>query len=115
MATAVARNPEDLPFPKAAGYYALALNGAKGGGTKYLTLQYLNFARWTAQQHSCNLPQAIKIMAQNYVFHADGRFTPWGFFKMWWPYVTLVNETVHWGMKVPLAMCFYDKFREAGL
>uniref|UniRef100_A0A7S2LZ41 Mitochondrial carrier protein n=1 Tax=Zooxanthella nutricula TaxID=1333877 RepID=A0A7S2LZ41_9DINO len=115
MVAAPARNTEDLPFPRTIGYWALAANGAKGGGTKYLTLQYLNFARWTAQQHSCNLPQAIKIMARNYVFHADGRFTPLGFFKMWWPYVTLMNETVHWGMKVPLAMCLYDKSREVGL
>ena len=26
------------------------------GATKYLCLQYLNYARWTSQQFSCNLP-----------------------------------------------------------
>lgn len=47
-----------LPFPLAAGYTTLALNGAKGGATKYLCLQYLNYARWTSQQFSCNLPRS---------------------------------------------------------
>ena len=47
-----------LPFPLAAGYATLAMNGAKGGATKYLCLQYLNYARWTSQQFSCNLPRS---------------------------------------------------------
>jgi len=109
-----ARHPEDLPFPKAIGYYALALNGAKGGATKYLTLQYLNYARWTAQQHSCGLAEALRIIARTYAYSADGRFAPVGLFRMWWPYVTLVNETVHWAMKVPLAMQLYQSCRDAG-
>ena len=50
-----------LPFPLAAGYATLALNGAKGGATKYLCLQYLNYARWTSQQFSCNLPRSPLI------------------------------------------------------
>lgn len=109
-----ARDPTALPFPASVGYYALALNGAKGGCTKYLTLQFLNYARWTAQQHSCNLPGALRIMTRTHMW-ADGQFRPLGFFRMWWPYVTLVNETLHWGMKVPLAMSLYAGFREAGL
>lgn len=91
------------------------MNGAKGGGTKYLTLQFLNYARWTSQQHSCNLPGALRIMATKHLFGADGRLKPAGMFKMWWPYVTFVNETVHWGMKVPLAMYMYSGFQEVGL
>uniref|UniRef100_A0A7S0FIG2 Mitochondrial carrier protein n=1 Tax=Pyrodinium bahamense TaxID=73915 RepID=A0A7S0FIG2_9DINO len=91
------------------------MNGAKGGCTKYLTLQFLNYARWTSQQHSCNLPGALQIMARTYMWNPNGKFTPLGFFRMWWPYVTLLNETVHWGMKVPLAMRFYEDCREAGL
>ena len=85
----MAKDQSALPFPTAAGYATLALNGAKGGvkycyvcyvianetrrlsrlslfphvlklegATKYLTLQYLNYARWTAQQHSCSMVQA---------------------------------------------------------
>mmetsp|Transcript_86926 Transcript_86926/g.246461 ORF Transcript_86926/g.246461 Transcript_86926/m.246461 type:complete len:319 (-) Transcript_86926:165-1121(-) len=110
-----ARDPSALPFPVAAGYYALAANGAKGGCTKYLTLQFLNYARWTAQQSSCGLPAALRIMAGTYLWGRDGRFAPLGLFRMWWPYVTLVNETVHWGMKVPLAMHLYGRCGEAGL
>lgn len=110
-----ARHPDALPFPVSAGYWALALNGAKGGGTKYVTLQFLNYARWTSQQHSINLPGALQIMAKKHMFGPEGQWTPFGVFRMWWPYVTLVNETVHWGMKVPLAICLYDTFREAGL
>uniref|UniRef100_A0A7S1WGU5 Uncharacterized protein n=1 Tax=Alexandrium catenella TaxID=2925 RepID=A0A7S1WGU5_ALECA len=54
-------------------------------------------------------------MARTYLWTPEGKFAPLGFFRMWWPYVTLLNETVHWGMKVPLAMRFYSDFREAGL
>lgn len=108
------RDVATLPFPMAAGYTALALNGAKGGCTKYLTLQFLNYARWTAQQHSCNLPEALRIMATTYAMK-DGRWAPLGVFRMWWPYVTMVNETVHWGMKVPLAVGFFKGFQDAGL
>mmetsp|Transcript_42824 Transcript_42824/g.80329 ORF Transcript_42824/g.80329 Transcript_42824/m.80329 type:complete len:315 (+) Transcript_42824:24-968(+) len=110
-----ARHPESLPFPVAAGYYALAVNGAKGGGTKYLTLQFLNYARWTAQQHSTNLPGALRLMAQKHLYSATGSFNPLGVLTMWWPYVTFINESLHWGMKVPLAMYSYERFREAGL
>lgn len=108
------RDPHALPFPAAAGYYALAINGAKGGCTKYLTLQFLNYARWTSQQHSCNLPGALRIIAKNYLVTPDGQWSFFRVFRMWWPYVTLVNETVHWGMKVPLAMRLYSDFREIG-
>ncbi|CAJ1381624.1 unnamed protein product [Effrenium voratum] len=97
-----------LPFPKAAGFAALSLNGAKGGATKYVCLQYLNYARWTSQQNSCNLSQSLRIMASRHLKSAEGRWTPLGFLKFWRPSVTLLNETVHWGMKVPLAMCLYD-------
>jgi len=107
-----ARDPTALPFPTAAGYWALALNGAKGGCTKYVTLQFLNFARWTSQQHSCNLPTALRIMLRSHMRGEDGRLVPLGFFRMWWPYITLVNETVHWGMKVPLAMGLYSELKE---
>lgn len=103
-----------LPFPVAVGYSALALNGAKGGGTKYITLQYLNYARWTSQQHSVNLPEALRIMANKHLFNAEGRFAPLGFFSMWRPGVTFMNETLHWGMKVPLAMRCYDEMYDAG-
>mmetsp|Transcript_5855 Transcript_5855/g.10571 ORF Transcript_5855/g.10571 Transcript_5855/m.10571 type:complete len:313 (+) Transcript_5855:41-979(+) len=108
------KDPDALPFPTAAGYGTLALNGAKGGATKYLTLQYLNYARWTAQQHSCGMFRALGFMAQEHLRTADGRWTPLGFAKFWRPAVTLVNETVHWGMKVPAAMLLFDKFRELG-
>lgn len=104
-----------LPFPVAAGYTTLALNGAKGGATKYLTLQFLNYARWTSQQHSCSVADALHVMAQKHLIAADGRWTPMGIVKFWRPAVTLVNETVHWGMKVPLAIGLYEQFREAGL
>jgi len=113
---AAARDPHAaLPFPVAAGYGALALNGAKGGCTKYVTLQYLNYARWTAQQHSCNLPAALRVMANLHLRGPDGNIRPLGILKLWRPYVTLVNETVHWGMKVPLAIMLYDSARQAGL
>eukprot|EP00931_Biecheleriopsis_adriatica_P061932 TRINITY_DN37271_c0_g1_i1.p1 TRINITY_DN37271_c0_g1~~TRINITY_DN37271_c0_g1_i1.p1 ORF type:complete len:328 (-),score=67.70 TRINITY_DN37271_c0_g1_i1:186-1127(-) len=101
-----------LPFPAAAGYTTLALNGAKGGATKYLTLQYLNYARWTSQQHSCNLPSALRIMANTHLVSPEGHWKPQGLLRFWHPTVTLVNETVHWGMKVPLAMGLYQQLRE---
>eukprot|EP00913_Durusdinium_trenchii_P000336 g307.t1 len=88
-----------LPFPLAAGYTTLALNGAKGGATKYLCLQYLNYARWTSQQFSCNLPTSLQIMASLHLKSESGQWTPLGFLKFWRPAVTLLNETVHWGMK----------------
>lgn len=109
------RDPAALPFPVTAGYWSLAINGAKGGCTKYVTLQFLNYARWTAQQHSCGAFGALRIMAQTHMVGSDGSLRPLGFFRMWWPYVTLANETVHWGMKVPLAMRFYGDAREAGM
>eukprot|EP00438_Fugacium_kawagutii_P004893 Skav229206 [mRNA] locus=scaffold2439:71068:73864:+ [translate_table: standard] len=86
-------DPDALPFPLAAGYTTLALNGAKGGATKYLCLQYLNYARWTSQQFSCNLPRSIQIMTSLHL-KSDGRWTPLGFLKFWRPAVTLLNETV---------------------
>lgn len=49
------------------------------------------------------------------MFCPEGRFSPLGILRMWWPHVTLINETVHWGMKVPLAMRCYSGFREVGL
>jgi len=98
----------------AAGYYALALNGAKGGGTKYITLQFLNYARWTAQQNSCSVAHAVKIIMDTHVRAADGSIRPWGILRMWHPHITFVNETVHWGMKVPLAMKLYGGFYDAG-
>lgn len=103
-----------LPFPTAAGYYALALNGAKGGGTKYITLQFLNYARWTAQQNSCSFRTAISIMMDKHVRGPDGALRPSGILRMWHPHVTFLNETVHWGMKVPLAMKLYGDFYDAG-
>lgn len=113
-AGSASRHPESLPFPITAGYYALALNGAKGGGTKYLTLQFLNYARWTSQQHSTNLPGALRIMAQKHLMNASGGIRPLGFFSMWHPHVTFLNETMHWGMKVPLAIYLYSNFKDAG-
>jgi len=107
-----AKSSDALPFPVAVGYYALAVNGAKGGGTKYLTLQFLNYARWTSQQHSTNLPGAVRIMVEKHMIDRSGTFRPLGFFKMWWPYVTLVNETCHWGMKVPLAIYCYSGLKD---
>ena len=115
-----------LPFPLAAGYATLALNGAKGGATKYLCLQYLNYARWTSQQFSCNLPRSpldfdsrplelaarLQIMASH--LKSEGRWRPLHFLKFWRPAVTLLNETVHWGMKVPLAMALYNELRAVG-
>eukprot|EP00439_Symbiodinium_sp_Y106_P081891 s1448_g21.t1 len=103
-----------LPFPTAAGYGMLALNGAKGGATKYLTLQYLNYARWTAQQHSCSMIEALRIMGRTHLISVDGTWTPLGFAKYWRPAVTLLNETVHWGMKVPAAMLLFQQFRDLG-
>ncbi|CAE7943616.1 Stx7 [Symbiodinium necroappetens] len=103
-----------LPFPTAAGYGMLALNGAKGGATKYLTLQYLNYARWTAQQHSCSMIEALRIMGRTHLISVDGTWTPLGFAKYWRPAVTLLNETVHWGMKVPAAMLLFEQFRDLG-
>jgi len=50
-----------------------------------------------------------------HMYHPDtSRFTPLRFFTMWRPAVTLVNETVHWGLKVPLAMVLYDGFYNSG-
>jgi len=115
MAPAAASPSDNLPFPIASGYATLALNGAKGGGTKYLTLQYLNFARWTAQQHSCNIPTALRLIWRDYAYSVEGKFAPWRLLRMWHPHITFVNETVHRGMKVPLAMIMYDSAREAGL
>jgi hypothetical protein len=107
--------PEDaLPFPAVA-YSTLAVNGAKGGGTKYITLQFLNYARWTSQQHSINLPGALRIMINKHMYSPQGQFSPLGFFGMWRPGVTFMNETVHWGMKVPLAMKCYEDLYDAGL
>ncbi|CAK9084538.1 unnamed protein product [Durusdinium trenchii] len=102
-----------LPFPLAAGYTTLALNGAKGGATKYLCLQYLNYARWTSQQFSCNLPTSLQIMASLHLKSESGQWTPLGFLKFWRPAVTLLNETVHWGMKVPLCMALYQELRSS--
>lgn len=107
-------DPDALPFPLAAGYATLALNGAKGGATKYLCLQYLNYARWTSQQFSCNLPTSLQIMTSLHLKSPSGRWTPLGFLKFWRPAVTLLNETVHWGMKVPLAMALYQELRPLG-
>lgn len=105
------RDHYSLPFPLEAGYSTLALNGVKGGGTKYITLQFLNYARWTSQQHSVNFPDALQIIWQKRMFHPETRrFMPLGFFAMWRPGVTCLNETVLWGMKVPLAMFLYDEF-----
>ncbi|CAE8592078.1 unnamed protein product [Polarella glacialis] len=109
------RDSAALPFPITAGFSTLALNGAKGGCTKYLTLQYLNYARWTSQQHSCGITQALRIMARTHLVSADGRWNPRGFLQFWNPSVTLVNETVHWAMKVPLAIGLYGVFLDAGL
>lgn len=109
------RDAGALPFPMTVGYFALGLNGAKGGGTKYVTLQFLNYARWTAQQHSCNLPGALRVMATENLYVKDGRFAPLGIARLWWPYVTFVGETIHWGMKVPLAIYLYGECRQAGL
>lgn len=53
-------------------------------------------------------------MAEKHMRDADGAFRPLGFFKMWRPYVTLVNETVHWGMKVPLALHLYQCSKDSG-
>ena len=52
------RDENALPFPIA--YQALALNGAKGGATKYASLQFLNYARWTAQAESCGVLRALR-------------------------------------------------------
>jgi len=109
-----ARHQDNLPFPIAAGYSALALNGAKGGGTKYLTLQFLNYARWTSQQHSTNLPGALRIIVKQNLVDSSGAIRPLGFFKMWRPSVTFFNETAHWGMKVPLSLFLYGGFKDAG-
>jgi len=104
--------PTALPFPTAAGYTALAMNGMKGGGTKYVLLQFLNYARWTAQRESCGMFPALRLMVQRSMVGADGRWRPLGFFSMWHPGVTLINETLHWGMKVPLALAFYDRLSD---
>ncbi|CAK0890904.1 unnamed protein product, partial [Prorocentrum cordatum] len=70
MAAPQGRDTGALPFPTSVGYVALATNGAKGGGTKYLTLQFLNFARWTwtTQQHSCNVSGALRVMARENLY-----------------------------------------------
>eukprot|EP00929_Paragymnodinium_shiwhaense_P083778 TRINITY_DN44750_c0_g1_i1.p1 TRINITY_DN44750_c0_g1~~TRINITY_DN44750_c0_g1_i1.p1 ORF type:complete len:316 (+),score=59.57 TRINITY_DN44750_c0_g1_i1:76-1023(+) len=114
MAT-LAKDKAALPFPVSLGYTALAINGAKGGGTKYVTLQFLNYARWASQHHSCNLPESIRIMVRQNLYCQNNNLKLSGVFQMWRPYVTLVNETVHWGIKVPLAIGLYERFREAGL
>mmetsp|Transcript_119055 Transcript_119055/g.237400 ORF Transcript_119055/g.237400 Transcript_119055/m.237400 type:complete len:309 (+) Transcript_119055:96-1022(+) len=103
------RDSDSLPFPPA--YYALAVNGAKGGATKYLTLQFLNYARWTAQEHSVGLLPAVRIMFQRNMRGVDGAFRPLGFLSMWRPSVTLWNEAVHWGMKVTLTVGLYEQLR----
>ena len=53
------RDENALPFPIA--YQALALNGAKGGATKYASLQFLNYARWTAQAEKFRLISELKL------------------------------------------------------
>lgn len=109
------RDSEALPFPTALGFSTLALNGAKGGCTKYLSLQFLNYARWTSQELSVGFPGALRAMGRRHLVAPGGGFRPLGLFEMWRPSVTLMNETVHWGMKVPLAIALYDRSREVGL
>mmetsp|Transcript_18338 Transcript_18338/g.39173 ORF Transcript_18338/g.39173 Transcript_18338/m.39173 type:complete len:315 (+) Transcript_18338:287-1231(+) len=108
------RDPEDLPFPKSIGPYALFMNGAKGGATKYLTLQYLNYARWTAQHHSVGILDAIRIVIRRNMYNAEGHFHPLGLARMWAPHITILNEAVHWGIKVPTTIGLYDYSREMG-
>lgn len=105
----VLRDVNSLPFPIA--YSVLAMNGAKGGATKYGVLQFLNYARWTAQEHSVGFIPALKIMWHKNMF-VGGEFKALGFFNMWRPSVTLLNESVHWGMKVPLSLGLYENLRE---
>ena len=45
---------------------------------------------------------------------SEGRWRPLSFLKFWRPAVTLLNETVHWGIKVPLAMALYNELRALG-
>ena len=58
------RDEKALPFPIA--YQALALNGAKGGATKYASLQFLNYARWTAQAESCGVLRALRLIVERH-------------------------------------------------
>jgi len=104
------RDAGSLPFPML--YSALAANGAKGGATKYLALQFLNYARWTAQENSVAFLPALRIMMQRNLFGQDGRVQPLGLIKMWRPSVTLLNESVHWAMKVPVSLFLYEQMRE---
>jgi len=104
------RDPASLPFPIL--YSTLAINGMKGGGTKYVLLQFLNYARWTAQENSVNFPSAVRIMLQRNLYGPEGNIKPFGLVRMWSPSITLLNESVHWGMKVPLSLCLYEQLRE---
>mmetsp|Transcript_65588 Transcript_65588/g.182365 ORF Transcript_65588/g.182365 Transcript_65588/m.182365 type:complete len:367 (+) Transcript_65588:1-1101(+) len=104
------RDVGSLPFPIL--YSTLVANGAKGGATKYALLQFLNYARWTAQEHSVNFPRAVRICMERNVRGADGRLQPLGLIRMWKPSITLLNESVHWAMKVPLSLCLYEQLRE---
>jgi len=110
-AKAPLRDTGSLPFPLL--YSTLAVNGAKGGGTKYLTLQFLNYARWTAQEHSVGFVQAMQIIVEKNMRGVDGSLRPLGFFNVWRPSVTLMNESVHWGMKVPLSLYLYEQMRDS--
>lgn len=103
------RDVESLPFPVL--YSVLASNGAKGGATKYLTLQFLNYARWTAQENSIGFAPAIRLMVQRNMWGANGTFNPFGITSFWRPSVTLLNETVHWAIKVPVSLSMYERLR----
>lgn len=103
------RDIDALPFPLL--YGALASNGAKGGATKYLTLQFLNYARWTAQENSCGFAPAIRLMINRNMWGANGNFQPFGIMGMWRPAVTLLNESVHWAIKVPVSLSLYETFK----
>lgn len=52
-------------------------------------------------------------MASLHLKSESGQWTPLGFLKFWRPAVTLLNETVHWGMKVPLCMALYQELRSS--
>jgi hypothetical protein len=107
--TQTLRDTGSLPFPLL--YSTLAINGAKGGATKYGCLQFLNYARWTAQEQSVGFYEAIKIIMRRNCRTAEGRFNPLGIVAVWRPTATLLNESMHWGMKVPLALGLYENLR----
>jgi hypothetical protein len=48
------------------------------------------------------------------MFDAAGQFRPLGFFRMWWPFITLPGEALHWAMKVPCCIHTYGIFRDNG-